>query len=59
MVRKITGKEPWEGIKLLDINDNTITNINNIANTLDSKDSPFSNYTNIFHQYIPGTENQN
>jgi len=54
MVRRITGKGQWEGIKQLETNGNKITNIVESGNTLGkntiSKHSASSNYTKIFQE---------
>ena len=53
MIRRITGKGQWQGIKQLETNGNKITNINEIANTLEktiSKHSESSNYTKTFQK---------
>ena len=53
MVRRITGKGQWQGIKQLGTNGNKTTNINEITNTLTntiSNQSASSNYTKIFQE---------
>jgi len=53
LVKRIIGKEKWQGIKQLETNGNKITNINEVANILAktiSKHSASSNYTKIVQE---------
>jgi hypothetical protein len=54
IIRRITGKGQWQGIKQLETNCYKITNINKIVNTLAktiSNHSGSSNYTKIFGNF--------